>query len=132
MSAQGFDEDAVEKALDETWAQRALYVADNDDEAIAVATDALKRYRHHLDESRRRYNPGGLPPRKPGTPPSPNEMIEHAFLVGTPQRVAEQVVVLREAGVRNLLLNVNVGQMPREQVERSIQLFGEKVLPLFR
>jgi hypothetical protein len=30
-----------------------------------------------------------------------------------------------------LLLNVNVGQMPAEQVERSMQLFGEKVLPLF-
>jgi hypothetical protein len=39
---------------------------------------------------------------------------------------------LREAGVRNLLLNVNVGQMPAEQVERSMKLFGEKVLPMFR
>jgi len=38
----------------------------------------------------------------------------------------------RDAGVRNLLLNVNVGQMPREQVESSMRLFGEKVLPLFR
>jgi len=58
-------------------------------------------------------------------------MIEHAFLAGTPQRVAEQVAALRDAGVRNLLLNVNVGQMPAEQVERSMQLFGEKVLPRF-
>ena len=59
-------------------------------------------------------------------------MVEHAFLAGTPQRVAEQVAALRDAGVRNLLLNVNVGQMPLEQVERSMQRFGEKVLPLFR
>jgi alkanesulfonate monooxygenase SsuD/methylene tetrahydromethanopterin reductase-like flavin-dependent oxidoreductase (luciferase family) len=131
MYEQGFEENVVEKALEETWAQRALYVADNNDEAIAVATQALQRYRHHLDESRRRYNPGGLPARKPGTPPSPNEMVEHAFLAGTPQRVAEQIAALREAGVRNLLLNVNVGQMPPEQVERSMLLFGEKVLPLF-
>jgi alkanesulfonate monooxygenase SsuD/methylene tetrahydromethanopterin reductase-like flavin-dependent oxidoreductase (luciferase family) len=132
MYRQGFEQDAVEKALEETWAQRALYVADSDDEAFAVATQALKRYRHHLDEARRRYNPDGLPPRKPGTPPSPNERVEHAFLAGTPQRVAEQVAALRDAGVRNLLLNVNVGQMPPAQVERSMQLFGEKVLPLFR
>jgi alkanesulfonate monooxygenase SsuD/methylene tetrahydromethanopterin reductase-like flavin-dependent oxidoreductase (luciferase family) len=131
MYEQGFEENVVEKALEETWAQRALYVADNNDEAIAVATQALQRYRHHLDESRRQYNPGGLPARKPGTPPSPNEMVEHAFLAGTPQRVAEQIAALREAGVRNLLLNVNVGQMPPEQVERSMLLFGEKVLPLF-
>jgi len=59
-------------------------------------------------------------------------MVEHAFLAGTPKRVAEQVAALREAGVRNLLLNVNVGQMPPKQVERSMKLFGEKVLPLFR
>jgi alkanesulfonate monooxygenase SsuD/methylene tetrahydromethanopterin reductase-like flavin-dependent oxidoreductase (luciferase family) len=131
MYEQGFGESVVEAALDETWAQRALYVADNNDEAIAVATQALQRYRHHLDESRRQYNPGGLPARKPGTPPSPNEMVEHAFLAGTPQRVAEQIAALRDAGVRNLLLNVNVGQMPPEQVERSMLLFGEKVLPLF-
>jgi alkanesulfonate monooxygenase SsuD/methylene tetrahydromethanopterin reductase-like flavin-dependent oxidoreductase (luciferase family) len=132
MLKAGFEKAAVENALDQTWAQRALYVEESDEEALDVATMALKRYRHHLDEARRRYNPGGLPPRKPEAPPSPNEMVEHAFLAGTPKRVAEQVAALREAGVRNLLLNVNVGQMPPEQVERSMKLFGEKVLPLFR
>ena len=132
MLQAGFDKEAVDNALDQTWAQRALYVADSHEEALDVATRALKRYRHHLDEARRRYNPGGLPPRKPGTPPSPNEMVEHAFLAGTPKRVAEQVAALREVGVRNLLLNVNVGQIPPEQVEHSMKLFGEKVLPMFR
>ena len=132
MLKAGFEKEAVENALDQTWAQRALYVADSDEEALDVATMALKRYRHHLDEARRRYNPRGLPPRKPEAPPSPNEMVEHAFLAGTPKRVAAQVEALREAGVRNLLLNVNVGQMPPERVERSMKLFGEKVLPMFR
>ena len=132
MLKAGFEEEAVENALDQTWAQRALYVADSDEEALDMASMALRRYRHHLDEARRRYNPGGLPPRRPEAPPSPNEMVEHAFLAGTPKRVAEQVAALREAGVRNVLLNVNVGQMPPEQVERSMKLFGEKVLPLFR
>jgi alkanesulfonate monooxygenase SsuD/methylene tetrahydromethanopterin reductase-like flavin-dependent oxidoreductase (luciferase family) len=132
MLASGFDEDAVDKALNDTWAQRALYVAESNDEALDVAAIALKRYRHHLDESRRRYNPGGLPPRTPDAPPSPNETVEHAFLAGTPKRVAEQIAALRDAGVRNLLLNVNVGQMLPEQVERSMKLFGEKVLPVCR
>jgi alkanesulfonate monooxygenase SsuD/methylene tetrahydromethanopterin reductase-like flavin-dependent oxidoreductase (luciferase family) len=132
MLTAGFEREAVEKALDQTWAQRALYVADSHEEALDVATKALQRYRHHLDEARRRYNPGGLPPRKPGTSPSPNEMVEHAFLAGTPKHVAEQVAALREVGVRNLLLNVNVGQIPPKQVEHSMKLFGEQVLPMFR
>jgi alkanesulfonate monooxygenase SsuD/methylene tetrahydromethanopterin reductase-like flavin-dependent oxidoreductase (luciferase family) len=132
MLKTGFEEEEVERILDETWAQRALYVAESNDEAQEMATVALKRYRHHLDESRRNYNPGGLPPRKPGAPPNPNEMVEHVFLAGTPRRVAEQVAALREVGVRNLLLNVNMGQMQPGQVERSMKLFGEKVLPMFR
>jgi alkanesulfonate monooxygenase SsuD/methylene tetrahydromethanopterin reductase-like flavin-dependent oxidoreductase (luciferase family) len=59
-------------------------------------------------------------------------VVEHAFVAGSPGTVAQQIAALRDVGVRNLLLNVNVGQMPSEQVERSMRLFGEKVLPAFR
>jgi hypothetical protein len=38
----------------------------------------------------------------------------------------------KDVGVRNLLLNVNVGQMAPGQVERWMRLFGEQVLPMFR
>ena len=130
MLEEGFAIAAVEQALEATWAQRGLYVADSDDEALQVAAVALSRYRHHLDEARRLYNPGGLPPRRP-TPAPPAGVVEHAFVAGTPKRVAEQIAALKQAGVRNLLLNVNVGQLPPAQVERSMRLFGAKVLPSF-
>ena len=107
-------------------------MADSSEEALEVAADALRRYRKHLLAARINYNPGGVPPRPPGQPPAAGELVEHAFLAGTPKRVAEQVAELRDAGVRNLLLNVNVGQNPHQQVERSMRLFGEKVLPYFR
>ena len=71
MLEEGFAIAAVEQALEATWAQRGLYVADSDDEALQVAAVALSRYRHHLDEARRLYNPGGLPPRRPGAPLPP-------------------------------------------------------------
>jgi alkanesulfonate monooxygenase SsuD/methylene tetrahydromethanopterin reductase-like flavin-dependent oxidoreductase (luciferase family) len=132
MLAAGFGELAVEKALDETWVQKGLYVADSDDEALEVATHALRRYRSHLDESRRKYNPNGLPPRKPGQPPPPGEVVEHAFVAGSSRTVLQQIGTLRDVGVRNLLLNVNVGQIPPDQVQRSMRLFGEEVLPAFR
>jgi alkanesulfonate monooxygenase SsuD/methylene tetrahydromethanopterin reductase-like flavin-dependent oxidoreductase (luciferase family) len=131
MLEAGFAVAAVEQALEASWAQRGLYVADSNAEALEVAGVALSRYRHHLEEARRLYNPGGLPPREPGAPLPPAEVVEHAFVAGTPQRVAEQIAALQQAGVRNLLLNVNVGQLPPAQVERSMRLFGEKVLPRF-
>ncbi len=132
MLQAGFQEEAVEDALDETWAQRGLYLADSDDEAVDVAANALNRYREHLLDARVKFNPGGVPPRPPGQPPAPGEMVEHAFLAGTPETVASQIHELQQAGVRNLLLNVNVGQIPHQQVERSMRLFGDKVLPQFR
>ena len=132
MLEEGFHEDAVEHALNETWCQRALYVTETDDEAEGPARAALSRHRDHLLEARVKWNPGGVPPPTPGALPNPGEVYEHAFLAGSPKRVAEGIAELRDAGVRNLLLNVNVGQMPREQVEASMKLFGEKVLPKFK
>ena len=132
MLEAGFAEDAVERALDETWAQRALFVAESDDEALEVASAALDRYLKHLLDARIWYNPGGVAPRPPGQAPPDSEVLEHAFLAGTPRRVAEQIAELKDAGVRNLLLNANVGQTPSELVERSLRLFGEKVLPKFQ
>ncbi len=59
-------------------------------------------------------------------------MVEHAFLAGTPATVAGKMEELRDTGVRNVLLNPNVGQIPAHLVERSMRLFGEKVMPKFR
>ena len=132
MLGAGFTEGSVEHALDESWAQRALFLADSDQEALEIATAALERYLEHLLEARIMYNPGGVPPRPPGQAPPPGEIMEHAFLAGTPETVAEQIAELRDVGVRNLLLNANVGQIPPDQVEKSMRLFGEKVLPKFR
>ena len=132
MLEAGLSEAAVGNILDETWCQRALYVAESDDEAVETATVALKQYRDHLLEARQKYNPGGVPPQQPGQAPPPGEVVEHAFLAGSPKRVAAQVAELRDAGVRNLLLHMDVGHMPREKVESSMRLFGGKVLPLFK
>jgi alkanesulfonate monooxygenase SsuD/methylene tetrahydromethanopterin reductase-like flavin-dependent oxidoreductase (luciferase family) len=129
MLEAGFSAMDVEQALDQTWAQRGLYACENEAEALETADLALKRYRAHLLQARQKYNPGGEPPRPPGQPPTAAEMVEHAFLLGSPERIVDQIAELREAGVRNLLLNVNVGQIPHEQVVRSMRLFGDKVLP---
>ncbi len=132
MLESGFADHEVESALDQTWAQRAVYVGDSDQEALEVATAALQRYRKHLLEARINYNPGGVPPRPPGQAPPPGEVVEIAFLSGTPGAVAQQVAALRDLGVRNLMLNFNVGQIPPAQVDSSMRILGEKVLPNFR
>ena len=129
MSEAGFSPADVEQALDQSWAQRGLYVCENEQEALETADLALKRYRAHLQAARQQFNPGGEPPPPPGRVPTAAEIVEHAFLVGPPERIVDQIAELREVGVRNLLLNVNVGQIDPDKVERSMRLFGDKVLP---
>jgi alkanesulfonate monooxygenase SsuD/methylene tetrahydromethanopterin reductase-like flavin-dependent oxidoreductase (luciferase family) len=82
-------------------------------------------------DARIMYNPGGVPQEEIDTPRFPAEYVEHAFLAGTPETVAEGIHQLKQAGVRNLMLNFNVGELTAEQVENSLRLFGSKVLPQF-
>ena len=132
LQSSGLDDAAIGKALDETWATQALYVADSDEEATEAAAIGMERYHEHIQGARRKYNPGGVISPQSGQPTPTRPAMQEAFLAGTPRTVAEKIGELRDAGVRNLLLNVNVGQMPQENVEKSLRLFGEKVLPKFK
>ena len=131
MAQAGFSEPAVESALDQTWVQRGIVIGESDQEGLEIAEAGLGRYMDHLLSARVKFNPGGNTYRDTSRPPPDSEVMEHAFLAGTPETVAEKIVELREAGVRNLMLNFNVGQIPNHQVERSLRVFGEKVLPKF-
>jgi len=132
LEGSGLGESQIEDVLDQTWAQCALFVCDSDQEGLEVAEAGLARYKAHLLDARVRFNPGGAPPPPPGTPTPASEIVDHAFLAGTPATVAGKMEELRDIGVRNVLLNPNVGQIPANQVEKSLRLFGEKVLPRFR
>ena len=131
MSQAGFSEPAVETALDQTWVQRGIVIGESNQEALEIAEAALGRYMEHLLDARVKFNPGGNTYRDPSRPPPDSEVLEHAFLAGNAGTVAEQIAELKEAGVRNLMLNFNVGQIPNHQVERSLEVFGKKVLPRF-
>ena len=52
-------------------------------------------------------------------------------LVGSPRRVAEQIALMRDAGIRNLMLT-NRGLMSPEATRRSLKLLAEQVMPKFR
>ena len=128
----GFGETAVESALNETWVMGSLYVTEDHEEAVEAALAGMKRSGDYHQGFRKKYNLAGGFVRRPGQAPPAGDGLGPNFLAGSPPRVADQVAVLREMGVRNLLTNFNVGQMPQELVERSMRLFGEQVLPQFQ
>ena len=129
MLASGFDERTTEDTLDQCWASRNVFVADSYDEAQEVAEKGFARERRHFGEARRLFNPGGGPPQQGSGTSSARENLEMSFIMGTPDQVAEQLVSFRDAGVRNLMLKFNTGQMDTHRVRESMKLFGEQVLP---
>jgi len=57
-----------------------------------------------------------------------NKMI----LVGTPDDIAETVSGFKDAGVTQMLVAMQLGDIPHEAVMDSISLFGKEVIPQFR
>ena len=131
MLEAGFAEQDVEAALDQCWASRDLFVAESYEEALDVASAGFERERTHFRHAREQFNPGGFPPPDPNRPAPPGEVLEQAFILGTPSQVADQVAEMRDIGVRNLMLKLNTGEMDTHQVRKSMQLLGDKVMPLF-
>ena len=62
--------------------------------------------------------------------PTPSRTTNEA-LVGSPKRVAEQIGLLQDVGVRNLMLT-NRGLMSPEQTRSSLRLLSDRVMPQFR
>jgi alkanesulfonate monooxygenase SsuD/methylene tetrahydromethanopterin reductase-like flavin-dependent oxidoreductase (luciferase family) len=137
MLAAGFDEPAVEAAMDQSWVWYEAHLAETDEQAWDEFLPAFAQASAHVAEMRERWNPqdqlvsqygAALPGSAYG--PTPDADANEA-MVGSPQRVAEQVALLRDAGVRNLMLT-NRGVMSPERTATSLRLLSEKVLPKFQ
>ena len=131
MLNTGFSNEQTEYALSETWIARNLFVAESESEAREIAEEGFIRERNHFREARERYNPEGFPTRDPNKPVPAGEDFDVSFLVGTPSQVADQVAELRDLGIRNLILKLNTGEMNTKNVQESIKLFGNSVMPMF-
>ena len=85
----------------------------------------------HFREARERLNPEGYPPLDPGKPLPPGEDIEESFIVGRPEQTAEKIAAMRDTGIRNVMFKFNTGEMDTARVQKSMRLFGKKVMPRF-
>ena len=132
MLEAGFAEQDVEAALDQCWASRDLFVAETYEEALEIASAGFERERTAFPPRPRTVQPRRIStPADPNRPAPPGEVLEQAFILGTPSQVADQVAEMRDIGVRNLMLKLNTGEMDTHQVRKSMRLLGDKVMPLF-
>ena len=137
MSSAGFSEEEVEKSLDQLWVWREMHIAETDDQAfddfLAVHYNAYE----YLEGVRAEWNPPEMeisiqraPLGRSDYAESPNPDISES-MVGGYKRVAEQVALMRDVGVRNLMLT-NRGLVSQEKATKSLTLLSEKIMPSFR
>ena len=132
MLESGYDERTTAATFDQCWASRNVFVAESYEEAREMAEYGFARERRHFGEARRLFNPGGGPTQQGSGTSSARESLEMSFIMGTPSQVAEELMAFKDAGIPNLMLKFNTGQMEPQRVQASMRLFGEKVMPLLR
>ena len=136
MSAAGFSEEDVEKSLDQLWVWREMHIAETNDEAMNDFLPAHYKAYEHLEGVRAKWNPPEMDISIQRAPLGPSDYVEapnpdiSESMVGSYKRVAEQVALMRDAGVRNLMLT-NRGLLSTEKTKKSLTLLSEKIMPSF-
>jgi alkanesulfonate monooxygenase SsuD/methylene tetrahydromethanopterin reductase-like flavin-dependent oxidoreductase (luciferase family) len=141
LAEGGHDEATCQRLLEQAALWRNVYVAETNAQAEDEISMLLLRTRAHMMHVRHEYNPPDfvIDPvmLNPWTNPAVGDAEALSFvlstgsLFGSPARVREQVVELRDAGVRHLLCQTGFGDMSHEQNLLSMRRFGEQVMPAF-
>jgi alkanesulfonate monooxygenase SsuD/methylene tetrahydromethanopterin reductase-like flavin-dependent oxidoreductase (luciferase family) len=137
MLDASYREEDVNQALDQSWLWLEVHVAETDAQAMDEFLPKFHQASQYIAAMRERWNPKDQPLPKP-PPPLPASAYgsvpsrsANEALVGSPGRVAEHIALLRDAGVRNLMLT-NRGLMSPEQTRSSLTLLSDNIMPKFR
>jgi len=132
MRESGYDEETVQRNVDDTWVWRNIFVAETDAEAERLAMPAFEVQQEFRQRMRKKvYDEQGLFLKKE-TEPAARNQVQHSILCGSPATVAEEISKIDKIGVGGLILVFRIGPMPYEVAERSICLFMQKVAPEVR
>jgi alkanesulfonate monooxygenase SsuD/methylene tetrahydromethanopterin reductase-like flavin-dependent oxidoreductase (luciferase family) len=142
LAESGLDAAAQRRLRSKAAVWRFAHVAPSQAQAEDELMAALRQTRHHMVHARSTHNPPDFhvdPSRvNPWTDPRvPDEegsrySLEQSSLCGTPERVIEQIMELRDAGAHHVLCQMSIGYLPHERIMAAMRLFGEQVMPRCR
>jgi alkanesulfonate monooxygenase SsuD/methylene tetrahydromethanopterin reductase-like flavin-dependent oxidoreductase (luciferase family) len=128
------------RALAALW--RFVHVAESQARAEDELAGALLATRRHMVHARATHNPADYSVDttrvNPWNDPRVSDedgvrySLESSSLYGTPQRVAERLAELRDAGIQHVLCQMSYGYLPHAAIKDSMRRFGEAVMPRFR
>jgi alkanesulfonate monooxygenase SsuD/methylene tetrahydromethanopterin reductase-like flavin-dependent oxidoreductase (luciferase family) len=135
LAAAGYDERFISERLDWSLVQKQVIIAETDAEAVRFARERMEEMGAHqkknfamtgdIKDSAHLRSVVGV------SPQNPDEFLERAMIVGSPDTVTAQIEAFADAGVRHLSLLFDFGFMRPAESGRSLDLFLEQVLPRF-
>jgi alkanesulfonate monooxygenase SsuD/methylene tetrahydromethanopterin reductase-like flavin-dependent oxidoreductase (luciferase family) len=134
MHAAGYDEDMVARNLENCWVWRNVFVAETDAEAERIGVPAFQAMVESRAALRNRiYRETGMRIEVPASDlPSARASVEHGFIHGSPDRVAEAIAEIDKLGIGGVIATFRLGPMPHEVAVNSLTLFMRRVAPEFR
>jgi len=134
MCEKGYDEAAIARNLADCWVWRNVFVAETDAEAERLGIPAFQAMVESRAAMRNRiYRETGMRIEvAPSDLPSARASIEHGFIHGSPDRVAEAMAEIDDLGVGGVIATFRLGPMPHEGAMNSLRLFMSRVGPEFR
>jgi alkanesulfonate monooxygenase SsuD/methylene tetrahydromethanopterin reductase-like flavin-dependent oxidoreductase (luciferase family) len=134
MRQSGHDEEKIARNLEQCWVWRNVFVAETDAEAERIGVRAFQSMVESRAVLRNRiYRETGLRIEVPHSDlPSARASVEHGFIHGSPERVAEAIAEIDELGVGGVIATFRLGPLPHEAAVNSLRLFMGEVAPRFR
>ena len=133
MREAGFSDDRIASNLEKCWVWRNVFVAETDAEAERVGVPAFEAMVQSRAALRNRiYRETGMRIEVPASDlPSARASVEHGFIHGSPERVAEAIAEIASLGVGGVIATFRLGPLPDEAAARSLTLFMQQVAPHF-
>jgi alkanesulfonate monooxygenase SsuD/methylene tetrahydromethanopterin reductase-like flavin-dependent oxidoreductase (luciferase family) len=134
MRETGFGEDRIASNLEKCWVWRNVFVAETDAGAERVGVPAFSAMVESRAALRNRiYRETGMRIEVPASDlPSARAGVEHGFIHGSPEQVAEAIAEIASLGVGGMIATFRLGPLPHEEAARSLTLFMQQVAPHFR
>jgi alkanesulfonate monooxygenase SsuD/methylene tetrahydromethanopterin reductase-like flavin-dependent oxidoreductase (luciferase family) len=130
-----FPQSEIDELFKWSLVQKQIIVRDTDEEAIAFARERMVEMAEHQRKSFGVTNDvKGAEHMKTVvgvSPQNPEEFLEKAMIVGSPETVRQQIQGFSDVGVEHMALLFNYGFMTAEQSGQSLDLFLDEVLPAF-
>ena len=119
-----------------------MYCSEDREEAIRIAKPRIERHFDSIVDATTGYAEGAPPATyenydrmraRMAAETFESQVAHHAAFVGTPDDIIEQLHAFDAlmGGCDHASMQVNFNDMPHELAERSVRLFGEKVIPHF-